>query len=301
MAPVLSDLIGQYPILTTIASYLSSVDLLHLGLACRDFHALILSSTKGFEALRRDCLCDGSGLRRRLDAWRHYKYKWGSTRRILQDEEIEVRLFAVKCDEAGALPCVKCGINICEECREYPRVMPRYGNPPLRRPHLNDTWEVVNIMCLCDACDSAIEDQVHGEFLNELCDCDVYNRWICPKCAEDEERWTKEYYDKYTALESIEDTYDDFQEYQGLTKVMADHQSGILFHCVCGAYVPQEARPRCIWCTRKHRPEYEWYRELEQLLGRPLDDGSYPIYDSAYMRSYPILPYTGLVYQKPST
>ena len=58
----LLDLIGQYPVLATLSSYLSTIDLLHLGLAARRAHALILGSPEVFEVLKRQCLCDGRGL-----------------------------------------------------------------------------------------------------------------------------------------------------------------------------------------------------------------------------------------------
>lgn len=32
------------------------------------------------------------------------------------DEEIEVRVWNLKCDAANALPCLKCGTNVCGVC-----------------------------------------------------------------------------------------------------------------------------------------------------------------------------------------
>ncbi|KAI1409527.1 hypothetical protein F5Y13DRAFT_193282 [Hypoxylon sp. FL1857] len=296
MPLTLLDLIGQYPILTTLASYLSTLDLFHLGLTCRDYHAHILSSAKVFEVLQRDCLCDGHGLRRRLNT-RHYhnfRYVWPSGRSFHGEEEMEVRLFAAKCDEAGALPCVKCGINICEECRHYPRVLdgPHSPNP---RPHL-DGSQNANLMCLCDSCDARLEEQLRGQFLNELCDCNVYRRWICPTCVKKENRWMLEYYKKHTVRE-VQD-YSRYVEDYDSTKVMGDDQFDILFYCPCGAFVPKEARPRCTWCKRKHRPESEWGDESREVRSVPVDDGSYPLY-SGTVSSYPTLAYNGPIYQGP--
>ncbi|KAI2777150.1 hypothetical protein F4815DRAFT_482144 [Daldinia loculata] len=297
MAPLLLDLIGQYPVLTTISKYLSTLDLFHLGLTCRRSHAYILSSAKVFEVLRRNCLCDGRGLLRRQNVWNYsrYSYIWGPNgRKIHQDEEIEVKLFATRCDEAGALPCLKCGINICEECRECLRVPSRIGT---RRPHLNKSWQNENLMCLCDVCDARLEEQLSGQFLNELCDCDTSKRWICLKCTKEQDKETGEYYKKHTVAE-VHD-YDRYLEDYDATKVMMDHQFDILFYCTCGAFVPKEARPRCIWCKRKHRPEEEWSREMEETSNMPIDDGSYPIF-VPNATSYPTLAYNGPIYQVPS-
>ncbi|KAI1499730.1 hypothetical protein F5X99DRAFT_410774 [Biscogniauxia marginata] len=293
MAPVLSDLIGQYLVLETLASYLSTLDLFHLGLTCRDHHACILSSTKVFQALRRDCLCDGRGLRRRQDAYCNMRYIRGFGPRIYHDEEIEVKLFAAKCDETGALPCLKCGINICEECRECPRVL---FNLEDRRPHLDCAWQIDNVMCLCDACDAKLEEQLRGRFLSELCDCDRYRRWICSRCVNEEKRWTSEYYKKHTVSEV--DGYERFEENYDATKVMTDHQFEILLFCTCRAPAPEEARPRCTWCKRKHRPEEEWSDEMREVRDIPFDDGCYPIYDPN-AASYPRLAYNGPIYQGP--
>ena len=113
----LLDLVIQYPILTHLASYLSTLDLLHVGLANRTFHALVLSSPSIFTQLKRTALCDGSGLRLRQSFRGLYSPPWYGRRdgrTIREDESIEVKLYATKCDEAGALPCLRCGINVCE-------------------------------------------------------------------------------------------------------------------------------------------------------------------------------------------
>ncbi|KAI1475093.1 hypothetical protein F4774DRAFT_398384 [Daldinia eschscholtzii] len=296
MAPTLLDLIGQYPILTTIASYVSTLDLYSLGLSCRKFHAYILSSPEVFDVLRRDCLCDGRGLLQRQN-WDYNaaKHKWSRISRSLWgDEEIEVKLFAVKCDEANALPCLKCGINICEECRAYPRTPPANET---RRPHFNRTHTADNIMCLCDACDDKLEEQLKGKFLNELCDCDRYRRWICFKCEKQEYKEAREYRKKHTVLET--DDYPRYVQDCDSTKCMVDHQFDVLFYCICGAFVPEEARPRCTWCKRKHRPEEEWGDEWREMEKIPFDEeGCYPIFDP-YATSYVTLAYNGPIYQVP--
>ncbi|KAI6092124.1 hypothetical protein F4821DRAFT_224952 [Hypoxylon rubiginosum] len=300
MAPILLDLISQYPVLTALASYLSTVDLLHLGMTCRDYQAFILSPTQVFEALRRDCLCDGHGLRRRLDL--DSRYKRSNYRGIIrEDEELEVKLFATRCDEAGALPCLGCGINVCEECREYPRppARPLYND---RRPHLNWNGLSENVFCLCAPCDTKLEVQLRGRFLNELCDCDRYRRWICLKCVREEETWAWDYYNQYTIRE-VDDVMPGHM-IGGDTKFMRDGETHVLFHCTCDALVPMDARPRCSWCKRKHRPESEWDTEMREIQAIPTDDdGTYPFYDihAVYAESYPSLAYDGPIYQAPLT
>ena len=121
----LTTLIARHPILRTLSSFLSTLDLFYLALTNRTHHSYILASRATFDALRRDCLCDGGGLAQRqnfagLYSLKYRSYVWGKGRKIWQDEPIEVRLYATKCDEAGALPCQKCGINICEVCLKGP-------------------------------------------------------------------------------------------------------------------------------------------------------------------------------------
>ena len=116
--------ISRYPILETVTAYLSSPDLLHLGLACHAFYDLIFASSKILLGLRRNTLCSGYGLHVRqqlaspyasfntcLNLDRPDKFVW-------DEEEIEVRLYNTKCDAAGALPCVRCNVNICD-VRQY--------------------------------------------------------------------------------------------------------------------------------------------------------------------------------------
>ncbi|KAI2618535.1 hypothetical protein GGS26DRAFT_380098 [Hypomontagnella submonticulosa] len=294
MAPVLLDLITQYPILTTLASYLSTLDLFHLALTSRTHHAPILSSPSVFAVLRRDSLCDGRGLRRRQQTW-NYRYPG---RKIHHDEEIEVRLFATKCDEAGALPCQKCGINICEECREVPRLCaPASQRSAARRPHFSHVS--ANLLCLCARCDAAAEESLRGQFLHELCDCDVFRRWICRRCVREEDRATREYYARHTVRE-IED-YAHYEQFYDDTLVMPDDQFDVLFYCSCGGFVPKDARPRCAWCRRRHRPMNEWGQEWRDAEREEveMDDGCYPVWGPAYAEGYPELSYRGPVYRVP--
>src|SRR6185436_10870062 len=102
--------------------------------------------------LQRVCRCDGRGLAERqaftgLYRLEHRYYDWGT--RVFKDDPVEVRLWALACNDADTLPCSKCGINVCEECRYYPRERPERSD---RRPHLHTAHELWNIMCLCDDC-----------------------------------------------------------------------------------------------------------------------------------------------------
>lgn len=128
----LQTLTAQYPILTHLASFLSTLDLYHLSLTSKHFHSHILASKSIFNTLKRSALCDGRGLKQRQNFEGPYRlgrwnYIWGKGSKIWADEPIEVRLWNLKCDEAGALPCRRCGVNVCEECRRYRREPGKYG------------------------------------------------------------------------------------------------------------------------------------------------------------------------------
>jgi hypothetical protein len=113
-------LLSQYDILTGTANHLSTLDLFHLALANSGFYAIILQSAPVFNRLKRTALCDGTGLTARqnfqgLYSLRPEDFAWGRGGRKAQyDEELEVRVWNLKCDAANALPCLSCGINICE-------------------------------------------------------------------------------------------------------------------------------------------------------------------------------------------
>ena len=117
--PCFVDIISQYPVICNLASFLSCLDIFHLALASKACFQLTLSSKERFAVLRRDALCDGTGLAARqnfeglysLDRPRYYA--WDQSH-LQQDEPIEVELYARRCDETGALPCRKCGIPVCE-------------------------------------------------------------------------------------------------------------------------------------------------------------------------------------------
>lgn len=303
--PSILNLLSQHPILSALSGYLSTLDLFHLGLTSRYCHALVLGSPQLFDVLKRQCLCDGRGLRHRVAAYNRSEdpesgRKISYTGGLLNDEPIEVQLYAQRCDEAGALPCLRCGINICEECRVYPRTLPDDGYDRDWRPHLNSCWFLSRVFCLCPPCDAAMETRLPGQqFLQPgRCDCDIYRRWICRKCARAEAREESEYREKHTKYVEY---WDELPE----TKVMGDHQDSVLLFCPCGSAIPEDSVPRCLLCKRRHRPENEWGDEFGELGGNtpPYVDGegSYPRYSSAYHDSnwdgYPRLKYQGPIHR----
>jgi len=113
-------LLLQYELLERTAQHMSTLDLLNLASTCFKLYTLIRRSENVFNRLKRLALCDGHGLKERQDFSGIYKihsnaYLWGPTgRKPYNDEEIEVRLYNLKCDAANALPCIKCEVNVCE-------------------------------------------------------------------------------------------------------------------------------------------------------------------------------------------
>ncbi|KPM39546.1 hypothetical protein AK830_g7001 [Neonectria ditissima] len=296
----LKDLISSYGILPTLASWMSTIDLYNLALTNRAHFSHILASPI-FRVLRSQSLCDGHGLIKRQEFRPPYFSDplAGLSHEhpdMAGDEEIEVFLYNVKCDEAGSLPCIKCGINVCEECRYYPRAAPPNWFPN-RRPHLRTNCRVDNIMCLCPPCDAAVETEVAGKFLSQLCDCDLYKRWICAKCAEEELQFSTGYLNNHTKQEWEWDATQ-YEVEQGYTpsKIIRDQAFDRAFWCVCGAQPDASVRPRCTWCKRRHLPEEEWLEEFEHVGSKlPFFDNNldYPRWISDANGSYPV-PYPRL-------
>ena len=170
----LAYLFSQYELLRLTANYLTFVDLYHLASTCTTMFAQIRKCNNIYAALKRLTLCDGSGRRARLTEADPY----GD---LIQFTRLRVRLDAErKCDVANTKPCIKCGVNICAECRCVPRYKdPNGRDPPSRRPHYGNIIGVCdNVIAYCGACDPEIEAAKQGAF----CDCDRYVRWICVRC-----------------------------------------------------------------------------------------------------------------------
>jgi hypothetical protein len=49
-----------------------------------------------------------------------------------------------------------------------------------------------------------MEKELSGKFLNELCDCDRYIRWICTRCIVEEREFTRDYFEEHTVFEGNE-------------------------------------------------------------------------------------------------
>ena len=60
-------------------------------------------------------------------------------------------------------------------------------------------------MFLCPPCDEKTEQGLKGGYLNELCDCDIFTRWICSKCHTDEGSFCYDYFEDRTTTERYED------------------------------------------------------------------------------------------------
>jgi hypothetical protein len=137
-------ILSQYEILEITTKYLTTLDLYNLGLSCRELHGCILNSKTIFNQLQRLCLCDGHGLKARQNfsgiySLPDYIYRKPASQTAEQqhsrsirpipscappepiqsapfDQEIEVRVWNLNCDATNALPCLRCGVNVCEVC-----------------------------------------------------------------------------------------------------------------------------------------------------------------------------------------
>lgn len=124
------SILSQYELLERTARHLSALDLLHLGLTCSDIHVFILDSRRVFDQLKRLAVCDGRGLDARQQFQGLYEPCYSHERRGGPkpefDEEIEIRVWNLKCDSYNALPCIRCGVNICEVNLCHPPVCEKY-------------------------------------------------------------------------------------------------------------------------------------------------------------------------------
>lgn len=232
----LTNIISPYPVLVTLSSWLSRVDLFNLSLTNRSHLECILASSSVFKTLCRHSLCDGRGLAGHRQYYGECAIriakpveKYAAESRSRQcferwDNSIIERLSHFEnavCDEAGPLPCIKCDVNICNVCRyckphqlklcswlwaaltdTAPKTPPR--NKAARRPHYDSEDDPRNIFFLCPTCEVSAEKELAGKFPNELCDCDVVERWVCRPCQQDESKWTKNYYKEHTRTDDPE-------------------------------------------------------------------------------------------------
>ncbi|KAH7355396.1 hypothetical protein BKA65DRAFT_498330 [Rhexocercosporidium sp. MPI-PUGE-AT-0058] len=280
----LVPLLSQYAILTRTAEYLSTLDLFHLALANSDFYAIILQSAHVFNRLKRTALCDGTGLKERQEFRGIYAFnsdddcRGGATgRRLHYDEELEVRVWNLKCDATNALPCRDCGINVCEECRFVPRVRDSTYSA-CRRPHNNEYMDSSNVICYCPACDEKVEADLPLS-LSEYCDCDQYTRWICLQCKAKEEKTHGLYIRKRTIEFGLGPRMPDLEA----GKWLYSHQSQLAYWCPCGARPPVEGHVRCAWCKRRHNTD-TWMDEDPDYIPFFDDDPNQPSREAWYFR-----------------
>ena len=202
----LTYLCTQYGLLRGLAQYLTTIDLFNIALTCKHLNDLILGQQRTFEELKKLNLCDGSGLRARQEESKLENFS-------CHPKENATTLLNVQCDETGGRPCLKCGVNVCSECRCYPRVGDSYG--PCRRPHYSVTYQMYNIIAYCQACDEEVANRIGQEF----CECDRYTRWICHACDVRERREASWYYENFTEFDG---GGDEEEAARGL--MLGDHQ-----------------------------------------------------------------------------
>lgn len=213
--PDIKFIFSQYELLTRTAEYLTTLDLFHTALTCHELHSSILKSPQVFDKLKRLAICDGHGLKRRQgpDHWNLRKGFRNSrnprTGGPEKEEEIEVRLFHLQCHAFNALPCMKCGVNVCEECRYVPRVRnpDNEGYEAREILYYDESDQNYYLLCYCAACDERIEQSLPPR-LSRFCDCNQYTRWICYPCRQKEDEESREYYASHTRLYSGGDDYD---------------------------------------------------------------------------------------------
>ena len=243
---LLVQVLSQYQLLELLANYVSTKDLYHLGRTCSELFSCIVKPANTFTRLKRVSLCDGSGLKARQNydsplynglqslGIMNWRLMPGQRRRSCHcQEEVEVRVWGKNCDEVNALPCVKCGINVCEECRYVPRIRSTSGYDVPRRPHFNRTQEISNIVCYCDECEPAAEKLADDKF----CECDVYTRWICHQCRVKEREEVIAYERNFAKFHSnplAEDEFMVLDDHQGHRAVRALFDRNIWSH---SAYV----------------------------------------------------------------
>lgn len=206
---------SQYELLTRTAEYLSTLDLFHTALTCHELYTSILKSPQVFNKLKRVAICDGHGLKKRQgpDHWslgkgfQNYINPW--TGGPAEEEEIEVRLFNIQCDAFNALPCIKCGVNVCEECRYVPRIRneDNEGYDARELPYCDASDQSHYLECYCPPCDEKMEQDLPLR-LSHFCDCNQYTRWICYPCRQKEAEESADYYADHTTLYYGEDVED---------------------------------------------------------------------------------------------
>jgi len=104
----------HYGILELTAQHLSLLDLFRLATTCSKLYTIIRKPDTLFDYWKRITLCDGRGLQARQEFRGIYTSLRPGCGWPEFDEELEVRVWNLRCDTLNALPCLKCGLNVCE-------------------------------------------------------------------------------------------------------------------------------------------------------------------------------------------
>ncbi|KAH6669519.1 hypothetical protein B0J14DRAFT_598878 [Halenospora varia] len=246
----IADLLSQYGLLKQMAHFLSALDLFHLALTNPVLYTLICKSKTTFDRLKSVALCDGHGLKMRQEFGGIYElraedFAWREGRRARYDEELEVRVWNLTCDSTNGLSCLRCRVNVCEECRYVPRVRDTPRMYSLPRQHHLAYPRPNNIIFFCAGCDVEVERNLPLS-LSEYCDCDQYKRWICLPCKVKEDQIYSKYLE--TRAKGDREWAGDLEEgmwYHGVVEHIA-------FWCPCGERAPRGGNIRCSWCKRRH-------------------------------------------------
>lgn len=245
-------LLSQYELLEKMAHFLSALDLFHLASTNSNLYILIRKTEPIFDRLKSVALCDGHGLKIRQEFGGIYQlhtedYIWGRAqgRKAKYDEELEVRVWNLNCDSANGLPCLRCRVNVCEECRYVPRVRDTPSYRSRRKPHHIPYPRPISIICFCAACDVEVERNLSLS-LSEYCDCDQYTRWICLPCKVKEDQENRDYFQ--TRTKWYREWTSDLEEGMWHDGILEN----IAFWCPCGKRAPKDGNIRCSWCKRKH-------------------------------------------------
>jgi hypothetical protein len=190
--PKLYELLSPYPIVSTLARYLTYRDMANLALANRTTYSLLHPSRSYFETIKKPCQgCSGHGMRflRSPDLLRQ---RWQVISRTL----LRWALFA-RCKVVRGRPCQKCGRETCRNCRFDPDFGVGYYGRGLwlyeehrNRPIFHKRYRGEVVMAMCPGCEERTEEWVRRTYPKgrDVCDCNLNRRWICHGCRYEEEK-----------------------------------------------------------------------------------------------------------------
>jgi len=171
------------------------------------------------------------------------------------------------CDEERVRECEKCGIKICAECpwqgRYHGTVERLPNNAPDTNPKLIlSLWTTESLVAYCEMCDERVDRRVrmkYGVRQNEggshtdarnrmdldggnnvqhdgqdelICNCNVFDRWICLPCRGKELKACTEYYSIRVSYVRLH-----FNGMLGVQKMAAKTKRVIPQHSTYGYYV----------------------------------------------------------------